>query len=148
MGHDPSRVGQVGPVASCGQVGDFDPSLVKSRNLSWVGQVRPADSCGQVRNIGAPYVCPQSRSRSGTRTSSRSRSRSRSDFLKPMIGNLPTCLLQGLLLNTRSRSRFRYSQTLYLLYIWISLLSELTLAVGQVFTESPLNIMTYIGDFV
>ena len=51
MGHDPSQVGQVGPVASCGQVGDLDPSLIKSRNLSRVGQVRPADSCGQVRNI-------------------------------------------------------------------------------------------------
>ena len=51
MGHDPSRVGHVGPVDSCGQVGDLDPSLVKSRNLSRVGQVRPADSCGQVRNI-------------------------------------------------------------------------------------------------
>ena len=51
IGHDPSRVGQVRPVASCGQVGDLDPSLVKSRNLSRVGQVRPADSCGQVRNI-------------------------------------------------------------------------------------------------
>ena len=46
-----SRVGQFGPVDSCGQVGDLDPSLVKSRNLSRVGQVRPADSCGQVRNI-------------------------------------------------------------------------------------------------
>ena len=46
-----SQVRQVGPVASCGQVGDLDPSLVKSRNLSRVGQVRPADSCGQVRNI-------------------------------------------------------------------------------------------------
>ena len=46
-----SRVGQVRPVDSCGQVGDLDPSLVKSRNLSRVGQVRPADSCGQVRNI-------------------------------------------------------------------------------------------------
>ena len=51
MGHDPSRVGQVGPVASCGQVGDIDPSLVKSRNLSQVGQVRPVGSCGLVRNI-------------------------------------------------------------------------------------------------
>ena len=29
-----SRVGQVGPVDSCGQVGDLDPSLVNSRNLS------------------------------------------------------------------------------------------------------------------
>ena len=46
-----SRVGQFGPVDSCGQVGDLDPSLVKSRNLSRVGQVRPVDSCGQVRNI-------------------------------------------------------------------------------------------------
>ena len=36
-----SRVGQVGPVDSCGQVGDLDPSLVNSRNLSRVGQVRP-----------------------------------------------------------------------------------------------------------
>ena len=31
-----SRVGQVEPVDSCGQVGDLDPSLVNSRNLSWV----------------------------------------------------------------------------------------------------------------
>ena len=46
-----SWVGQVGPVDSCGQVGDLDPSLVNSRNLSWVGQVGPLDSCGQVRNI-------------------------------------------------------------------------------------------------
>ena len=46
-----SRVLQVGPVDSCGQVGDLDPSFVNSRNLSRVGQVRPADSCGQVRNI-------------------------------------------------------------------------------------------------
>ena len=51
MGHDPSWVGQVGPVVSCGQVCDLDPSLVKSCNLSRVGQVRPANSCGQVRNI-------------------------------------------------------------------------------------------------
>ena len=51
MGH--ARVGQVGPVDSCGQVGDLDLSLVNSRNLSWVGQVRPADSCGHVRNIDA-----------------------------------------------------------------------------------------------
>ena len=51
MGHDPSRVGQVGPVASCGQVGDIVLSLVKSRNLSWVGQVRPIESCGLVRDI-------------------------------------------------------------------------------------------------
>ena len=46
-----SRVRQVGPVDSCGQVGDLDLSLVNSRNLSWVGQVRPIDSCGQVRII-------------------------------------------------------------------------------------------------
>ena len=46
-----SRVGQVGPVDSCGEVGDLDPSLVNSRNPSWVGQVKPVDSCGQVRNI-------------------------------------------------------------------------------------------------
>ena len=46
-----SRVGQVGPIHSCGQVGDLDLSLVNSRNLSRVGQVRPVDSCGQVRNI-------------------------------------------------------------------------------------------------
>ena len=49
-----SRVGQIGPVDSCGQVKDLDLTLVKSRNLSRVGQVRqvrPADSCGQVRNI-------------------------------------------------------------------------------------------------
>ena len=45
-----SRVGQVGPVESCGQVGDLNPSLVNSRNLSWVGQVGPVNSCGQVRN--------------------------------------------------------------------------------------------------
>ena len=31
-----SRVGQVGPVDSCGQVRDVDPSLVNSRNLSRV----------------------------------------------------------------------------------------------------------------
>ena len=41
-----SRVGQIGPVDSCGQVGDLDLSLVNSHNLS-----RPVDSCGQVRNI-------------------------------------------------------------------------------------------------
>ena len=46
-----SGVGQVGPIDSCGQVGDLDPSLVNSRNLSRVGQFRPIDSCGQVRNI-------------------------------------------------------------------------------------------------
>ena len=47
-----SRVGQVRPVdSSCGQVGDLDPSLVNSRNLSWVGQVKPVNSFGQVRNI-------------------------------------------------------------------------------------------------
>ena len=46
-----SRVGKVGPVDSCGQVGDLDPSLVNSHNLSWVGQVEPVNSCGQVRNI-------------------------------------------------------------------------------------------------
>ena len=45
-----SLVGQVGPVNPCGEVRDFDPSLVDSRNLSWVGQVRPVDSCGQVTN--------------------------------------------------------------------------------------------------
>ena len=33
------QVGQVGPVDSCGQVGDLDSSLVNSRNLSRVGQV-------------------------------------------------------------------------------------------------------------
>ena len=33
-----SRVGEVGPVDSCGQVGDLDPSLVNSRNLSQVEQ--------------------------------------------------------------------------------------------------------------
>ena len=38
-----------GPVDSCGQVRDLDPSLVKTRDLSQVGQVRPVDSCGQVR---------------------------------------------------------------------------------------------------
>ena len=43
-----SQVGQVDP---CGQVGDLEPTLVNSRNLSWVGQVEPVDSCGQVRNI-------------------------------------------------------------------------------------------------
>ncbi len=48
---DGSRVGQVGPVDSCGQVGDLDPSFVNSRNLSRVGQVRPVESCAQVRNI-------------------------------------------------------------------------------------------------
>ena len=31
------------PVDSCGQVGDLDPSLVNTRNLSRVGQVRPVD---------------------------------------------------------------------------------------------------------
>ena len=46
-----SWFGQVGPVDSYGQVGDLDPSLVNSCNLSRVGQVRPVDSCGQVRNI-------------------------------------------------------------------------------------------------
>ena len=46
-----SRVGQVGPVDSCGQVGDIDLSLVNSRNLSRVGQVEPVDSCGQVSEI-------------------------------------------------------------------------------------------------
>ena len=46
-----SRVVQVGPVDSCGQVGDLEPSLVNSHNLSRVGQVRPVDLCGQVRNI-------------------------------------------------------------------------------------------------
>ena len=46
-----SRVGPFGPIDSCGQVRDLDPSLEKSRNLSRVGQVRPVDSCGQVRNI-------------------------------------------------------------------------------------------------
>ena len=46
-----SRVGQVVPVDSCGQVQVLDPSLVNSRNLSRVGQVRPVDSCGQVRSI-------------------------------------------------------------------------------------------------
>ena len=35
-----SRVGQVGPVDSCGQVEDLDPSLVNLGNLSRVGQVR------------------------------------------------------------------------------------------------------------
>ena len=39
-----SRVVQVGPVESCGQVGDLDPSLVKSRNLSRDAHVRPVDS--------------------------------------------------------------------------------------------------------
>ena len=43
-----SRVRQVGPVDSCEQVGDLDPSSVNSRSLSRVGQVRPVDSCGQV----------------------------------------------------------------------------------------------------
>ena len=51
-----SRVGQVGPVDSCGQVGDLDPSLVNSRNLSRIEQVGPVDSCGQVRNID-PVRC-------------------------------------------------------------------------------------------
>ena len=46
-----SWVGQVGPVDSCGQVRDLDPSLVNSRNLSWVGQVKPVNSCGQVKII-------------------------------------------------------------------------------------------------
>ena len=54
-----SRVGQVGPIDSCGQVGDLDPSLVNSRNLSWVGQVIPVDSCGQVRNIDPFETKPQ-----------------------------------------------------------------------------------------
>ena len=47
-------VGQVGPVDSCGQVGDLNPSLVNSHNLSWVGQVRSVDSCGQVGNKDRP----------------------------------------------------------------------------------------------
>ena len=34
-----SQVGQVGPVDSCGQVGDLDPFLVYSRNLSWAEEV-------------------------------------------------------------------------------------------------------------
>ena len=51
MGHDPFRVGQVGPVDSCGQVRDLDPSLKKitqplmgdglagqTRRLMWTGQ--------------------------------------------------------------------------------------------------------------
>ena len=46
-----SRVGQVGPVDSCGQVGDLDPSIVNSSNLSQVGPHRSLDSYGQVRNI-------------------------------------------------------------------------------------------------
>ena len=46
-----SRVGQVGPVDSCGEVRDLDLSLLKSCNLSWVGQVRPIDSCGQVGDL-------------------------------------------------------------------------------------------------
>ena len=46
-----SRFGQVGPVDSCGQVGDLDPSIVNSRNLSRVGQVGPVSSCGEVRNM-------------------------------------------------------------------------------------------------
>ena len=46
-----SQVGQVRPVNSCGQVGDLDPSLVKSPNLLLVGQVRPVDPSGHFRNI-------------------------------------------------------------------------------------------------
>ena len=45
------QVGQIGPVDSCGQVEDLDPSLENSHKLSRVGQVRTVDLCGQVRNI-------------------------------------------------------------------------------------------------
>ena len=51
-----SRVGQVRPVDSCGQIEDLDPSLVNSRNLSWVGQVGPVDSCGQVEDLDPSLV--------------------------------------------------------------------------------------------
>ena len=55
-----SQVGQVGPVDSCGQVADHDPSLVNSRNLSWVGQVGQVEFGGQVRNLdpSAPFCEP------------------------------------------------------------------------------------------
>ena len=45
-----SQVGQVGPIDSCGQVGDLDPFLSKIMQPLTVGQVGPVDSCGQVRN--------------------------------------------------------------------------------------------------
>ena len=51
-----SGVGQVGPVDSSGQVGDLDPSLVNSSNLSRVGQVRPVDSCRQVGYLDPSLV--------------------------------------------------------------------------------------------
>ena len=51
------QVGRLGPVDSCGQVGDLDPSLVNSHNLSRAGQVRPVDSCGRVKMTSLAWMC-------------------------------------------------------------------------------------------
>ena len=52
-----SRVGQVRRVELGGQVGDLDPSLLNSRNLSWVGQV---EFGGRVNDLdpSAPFCEP------------------------------------------------------------------------------------------
>ena len=57
--------GQVRPVLFVGQVEDFDPYLVRSRNLSRVGQVRPVDPCGQVRDLDLSSVNSRNLSRVG-----------------------------------------------------------------------------------
>ena len=54
-----SRVGYVGPIDSCGQVGDLDKSLVNSHNHLRVGQVSPVNSCGQVRDINSSVILGQ-----------------------------------------------------------------------------------------
>ena len=48
MGHGLDRLD---PSTHVDSSENLDPSLVNSHNLSWVGQVGPVDSCGQARNI-------------------------------------------------------------------------------------------------
>ena len=51
---------QVGRVELGGRVGDLDPSLLNSRNLSWVGQVGQVEFGGRVNDVdpSAPFCEP------------------------------------------------------------------------------------------
>ena len=58
--NDPTKVRNgswVGRVELGGRVGDLDPSLLNSRNLSWVGQVGQVEFGGRVNylDLSAPF---------------------------------------------------------------------------------------------
>ena len=61
--NDPTKVRNgswVGRVELGGRVGDLDPSLLNSRNLSWVGQVGQVEFGGRVNDLdpSAPFCEP------------------------------------------------------------------------------------------